>query len=190
MPAVGILVLAADGARARTGALVYAIGLCAMLSVSVTYHRWVHTVRARARWRRADHATIFVAIAGAYTAVSLAVVRGALGIILLVAVWSTAALGAALKISGARLGNTLGTALYLVLGWAGLAILPALVAAAEVWPASLLFFGGVCYTIGAVWFARRWPRLRPSVFSFHEVWHVCTLVAASAHFAAIWFLTT
>lgn len=190
VPAALFLVLLADGPRARTGAIFYAVGLCAMLTVSVTYHRWVHTIRARERWRRADHATIYVAIAGTYTAVSLAVVRGALGIVLLAVVWCTAAVGAALKISGSRHGDTFGTALYLGLGWAGIAALPGLLLAARVGPASLLFVGGMCYTVGAVWFAKQWPRLRPTVFSFHEVWHVCTLLAAIAHFTAIWFLTT
>jgi len=190
VPAAVLLVLFADGPRARTGAIVYAVGLCAMLAVSVTYHRWVHTIRARERWRRADHATIYVAIAGTYTAVSLAVVGGAVGIVLLVVVWSTAAAGGVLKISGSRHGNTFGTALYLGLGWAGLAALPGLLLTARVGPASLLFVGGLCYTVGAVWFGRKWPRLRPAVFSFHEVWHVCTLLAAIAHFTAIWFLST
>ena len=164
---------------------------CARCStVSVTYHRWVHTLRSRARWRRADHATIYLAIAGTYTAISLAVVRGPLGVVALVLVWSLGATGAALKISGSRHGDTFGTALYLALGWTGVVALPGLLLAAEIWPASLLFIGGMCYTIGAVWFAKRWPRLRPSVFSYHEVWHVCTLLATIAHFTAIWVLTT
>ena len=42
-----------------------------MLAVSTTYHRWVHTIRARAAWRRADHAAIFAAIAGTFTALAL-----------------------------------------------------------------------------------------------------------------------
>ena len=85
VPALVVLVLLADGARARTGAIFYGVGLCAMLAVSVTYHRWVHTLRARARWRRADHATIYLLIAGTYTAISLAVVRGPWGMVVLAA---------------------------------------------------------------------------------------------------------
>ena len=36
--------------------------------VSTVYHRWVHSARARERWRRADHAAIFAAIAGTFSA--------------------------------------------------------------------------------------------------------------------------
>lgn len=190
VPSLVVLVLLADGARARTGAIFYGVGLCAMLAVSVTYHRWVHTLRARARWRRADHATIYLLIAGTYTAISLAVVRGPWGMAVLAAVWCLAATGAGLKISGSRHGHTVGTALYMVLGWTGLVALPALLLAAQIWPASLLFVGGLCYTVGAVGFGLQWPRLRPSVFSYHEVWHVFTLLATIAHFAAIWSLST
>ena len=52
VPLFTMLVIAADGARARVGVVIYAAGLCAMFGVSVTYHRWVHTVRGRAMWRR------------------------------------------------------------------------------------------------------------------------------------------
>ena len=52
----------------------------------------------------------------------------------------------------------------------------------------LLLLGGVIYTIGALGFARRWPTLKPSVFSYHEVWHLCTLTAAAAHLAAVWIV--
>jgi hemolysin III len=45
--------------------------------------------------------------------------------------------------------------------------------------------GGVVYLVGAAGFAKRWPTLRPAVFSFHEVWHVFTVVAAVTQFAAI-----
>lgn len=126
-----LLAIEANGARARAGVIVYAVGLCAMLAVSTTYHRWVHTLRARAAWRRADHATIFAAIAGTFSAVALAI---------------------------------LGTAAAI----------------------ALLLAGGAAYTVGAVGFGRRWPTLRPATFSYHEVWHAFTIVAAALHLAAVW----
>src|SRR5687768_14792090 len=64
IPPLVAMAVQADGGRARAGVIIYTAGLCSMLAVSTTYHRWVHTTRARAAWRRADHATIFAAIAG------------------------------------------------------------------------------------------------------------------------------
>jgi hemolysin III len=57
-------------------------------------------------------------------------------------------------------------------------------------PTTFVVAGGVVYLVGAVGFARRWPTLRPAVFSYHEVWHVFTIVAAVTQFVAIWMLAT
>jgi len=35
-----------------------------------------------------------------------------------------------------------------------------------------------------VMFLRKFPRLRPEVFGFHEIWHVMTVVAVVCQFAA------
>ena len=39
---------------------------------------------------------------------------------------------------------------------------------------------------GAIGFGHQWPKLRPSTFSYHEVWHAFTVAAAGLHFAAVW----
>ena len=57
-------------------------------------------------------------------------------------------------------------------------------------PTTFVVVGGVVYLVGAAGFAKRWPTLRPAVFSYHEVWHIFTLVAALAQFVAIWMLAT
>jgi hemolysin III len=49
---------------------------------------------------------------------------------------------------------------------------------------TLYAVGGVVFTVGAVLFAMRRPRLRPEVFGFHEVWHAMTVVAVACQFAA------
>lgn len=181
-----LLAIEANGARARAGVIVYAVGLCAMLAVSTTYHRWVHTLRARAAWRRADHATIFAAIAGTFSAVALAILGTAAAITLLIAMWAAAAVGAGVKIAGIRQSERIGAVMYIATGWAGLVLLPALWADRGATPIALLLGGGAAYTVGAVGFGRRWPTLRPATFSYHEVWHAFTIVAAALHLAAVW----
>lgn len=186
------IVLAVD-ARSdviRAGVVVYAVGLCSMFFVSTTYHRWVHTIRARAAWRRADHAMIFVAIAGTSTPLCLTLGPASSAAWRLVVVWSIAAVGIVSKATGSRRGNLVGNALYIANGWAGIAILPALWSRGYVSATVLLLAGGVVYTVGAAGFARRWPRLRPSVFGYHEVWHAATIAAAGTHLAAVWMITS
>jgi len=185
-PLLVTLVILADGPRARVGVIIYAAGLCTMFAVSATYHRWVHTLRARAIWRRADHAAIYAAIAGSFTPVCLLAVPGPWSALLLLIVWTGAVCGAVMKVAGWRHANLVGSVLYIGLGWVGAAAIPAVWLRYGVLPAVMLIVGGLLYTGGALGFARRWPRRLSAVFSYHEVWHSFTVAAAAAHFLAVW----
>jgi hemolysin III len=190
-PAVLMLVASADGTVGkRIGVGVYAVGLCSMLLVSATYHRWVHGMRARCAWRRADHAMIFAGMAGSATPIVMSAMPGVTGLVLLVAVWSAAIIGAGCKLGRWCRGDRVGSVMYAVtIALGGLAV-PALWLRQGPGPALLVVAGGAIYFAGAVCFARNWPTLRPTVFSFHEVWHVFTVVGAGLHLAAIWILAT
>ena len=190
VPALVILVFLAHGARDRAGVIVYGICLSSMLVASTTYHRWVHTLHWRRIWRRADHAMIFVAIAGTFTPLCLALFPTRAAVLALVAVWAAALTGATIKGLGWRRGDPFAAGMYIANGWAGVALVPALLGAGLIVPLVLLGLGGVVYTIGALGFLRGWPTLRPGVFSYHEVWHLCTLGAAGLHLATIWMVTT
>jgi hemolysin III len=184
------LAIESDAARSRAAVIVYAVGLCSMLAVSTTYHRWVHTIRARANWRRADHAVIFAAIAGTFTALALTSLDTGPAIAMLILIWTAAAVGAGFKIFSFHRANRLGAAIYIAIGWAGLALVPAVWHRGGALAVGLLVAGGLVYTVGAAGFDRRWPTLRPATFSYHEVWHAFTIAAAGLHFAAIWTVAT
>ena len=190
IPALALLIVFADGTRATVGVSIYAAGLCAMFAASTTYHRWVDEFRARAAWRRADHAMIFAAIAGSTTPIGLIAMPTGLGIGLLAVVWTVSVVGAVFKFGRWSRGDTIGTTLYAaVSGLAALAV-PALWIRFGATPAILYLVSGALYIFGARWFSKTWPRLKPAVFSYHEVWHVFTVVAAAAHFGAVWFIAT
>ncbi len=188
IPLLVVLTIESSGARARAAVIMYGVGLCSMLAVSTTYHRWVHTIRARAAWRRADHATIFAAIAGTFAALALISLGTAAAIATLIVVWGAAASSAIVKVLWFDRAHGFGSAMYVGLGWAGVAIGPALWRHGGLPTVALVLAGGVIYTAGAVAFSRGWPTLRPSTFSYHEFWHACTLAAAGLHLAAIWTL--
>ncbi len=186
LPMVVVLAIHAHGARARAGVIVYAVGLCSMLAVSTTYHRWVHTIRARRIWRRADHATIFATIGGTFTALAMVSLGTGFVITMMILIWSAAVAGAVTKIVNVPRSDRIGVILYIAIGWAGLILVPALWIHGGPLPVGLLLGGGVMYTVGALGFGHQWPRLRPSTFSYHEVWHAFTVAAAGLHFAAVW----
>lgn len=190
VPLVVLLAIHAADARARAGVIVYGVGLCVMLAVSTTYHRWVHTTASRQRWRRADHAAIFAAIAGTCTAVAMSSLATGPAIAALVSIWAASLTGAAFKLANFERSHRLGSAMYVALGWSGVLLAPAVWHSGGAVTVALLAAGGVVYTAGAFGFARQWPALRPATFSYHEVWHVLTVVAAGLHFAAIGILAT
>ena len=187
VPAMVVLVVAADGARARIGCVIYALGLCSMFAVSTIYHRWVHGLRARAAWRRADHAVIFAAIAGSATPLALVTMAPATGVWLVVALWVGSGAGVALKLGHWHHGDVAGTVLYFVVSALAACTLPALGRALGPWPVALCVASGGLYVAGAILFGFKRPMLRPGVFSYHESWHVFTVVAAATHFVAVWW---
>lgn len=185
IPLLVVLAIVSSGARARAAVIVYGVGLCSMLAVSATYHRWVHTVRARQAWRRADHATIYATIAGTCTALGLISLPTGWAITMLIVVWTAAAAGALLKVTLFDRAHRIGGGLYILLGWSGVLLVVPVWRAGGATAVGLLVGGGVVYTLGAAGFARQWPTLSPSRFSYHEVWHACTIAAAGLHFAAV-----
>jgi hemolysin III len=185
-PAVLVLAATADTGLGRTAVLVYGATLVGLYAVSASYHRLAHTPTAVKWWRRADHSMIFMLIAGTYTPICLLALPPEWGIPTLVAVWVVAMVGVSLKMAKLGVGNeSVGSWLYIVLGWAGLIIVPLLVVRLEWRQLVLLAVGGVLYTVGAVVLGRRRPDPSPERFGYHEVWHSMTIVAGGCHFVVV-----
>ena len=130
---------------------------------------------------------IFVFIAGTYTPFSVLLLPHTTAIVILSMVWGGALAGVAMNLitpdaprwvgraalRRARLGRHLRAAGHPPAG--GVAALV------------LLLAGGVLYTVGAVFYALRWPNPWPKTFGHHEFFHACTLLAALCHHVAIYF---
>jgi hemolysin III len=179
------LVAATRSARSMAATAVYAVLLAAMFGVSASYHRVEWGPRSLAWWRRADHAMIFVFIAGTYTPLCLLGLEPAVGQRLLALVWTGAGLGILRAVLWPRAPRAIAAAMYVALGWTAAAYLPELTNALDSISESLLLIGGVWYTIGAVVYATRRPDPAPAVFGYHEVFHALVIVACGCHFAAI-----
>jgi len=182
------LVITAPSGKATFAALVYALSVVTLFATSATYHR-VNWRRPNARlWmRRLDHSAIFLLIAGSYTPFALLALDGTLADVILVIVWSGALGGILLKILWIDAPNWVVALIYVGLGWVAVAAAPGMVSAIGITAASMVGLGGVLYTIGAVVYARRRPDPVPTVFGYHEVFHVLVIVAAALQYAVIAF---
>lgn len=182
------LVLEAGSARARVAVAVYALSVAALFGTSALYHRvdW-RTLSAR-RWvRRLDHTMIFVLIAGSYTPFGLLVLRGTLGTVILIAVWSAALAGAVFKLVWIDAPGWLGAATYVVVGWIALVTLPELLERLGIAAVGALALGGILYSVGAVIYAHKRPDPVPTVFGYHELFHLLVIVAAALQYAVVAF---
>lgn len=184
----GAMLVAAAGAHPWRLAsfAVYGVASLALFTASTL----LHAVRAppvlEERLRRADHAAIFVLIAGSYTPVTLVVLRGhgspwawpLFGV-----VWALAAAGVLFKLRWFGAPRWLSTALYLGLGWMALLAIRPIVLAMPGTGVTLLVAGGVLYSIGAVVYAMKWPDPAPRTVGYHGLWHLFVLGGWGAHFA-------
>jgi hemolysin III len=183
------LVALAEGARARLACAVYAGALAAMFGASALYPRapW-RSARARAWARRLDHSMIFVFIAGSYTPFALLAFTGVVPTIVLVCVWSGAALGIALNIGWVDAPSWVTAPVYLLVGWVGVIAAPQIFTELHVASAALVVAGGLLYTLGAVIYATGRPDPFPSTFGFHEIFHALVVAAAVSQFVAVSFV--
>ena len=180
-----VLVAAADGGAARTGAAVYTAGLAGLLGTSALYHRVTWSSAAARRWmRRLDHAMIFVLIAATTTPVALLVLDDPLRTVLLAVVWGSAVAGVIVELLWPAAPKWFNSAVYCAVGLCGMAAFPSL-AGYAVAALVLMVAGGVLYAAGAIIYATGRPDPRPAVFGYHEVFHALVVAAAALHFAAV-----
>jgi hemolysin III len=129
---------------------------------------------------------IFVFIAGTYTPIAALTLPRDTALAILVAVWTGAAVGVGLQTGWPSAPRWLSAPCYIALGWVAVFVMPNLLHRAGVAAFVLLIAGGVVYTLGALVYAAKRPDPSPGVFGFHEVFHLCTLLAAACHYVAVW----
>ncbi len=166
--------------------LCYVLGVATMMGTSALFHRIHWSPSRRRAWRRADHSAIFFAISGSYLAIAGLTMHGTIRLVLLVLIGSGALVGIAIRQLALDTPKWVNTLPYLVVGWSAVAVLPQIGrggGASVLW---LVISGGLVYSLGAVVYGAKRPRLSPRVFGYHELFHALTLVGAGLHFAAIY----
>jgi len=176
----------ADGSQAgRRVLLVCALSHFALYLTSSLYHCLPWGPRAKARMQRLDHSMIYLGIAGLLTPIVWLGMDDWRGGVLLGAAWGIALAGSLQKLCFPRLPEKASIPVQVL---EACLVLPALLPFAERYPAPALGLVGIgagFYLAGALCFVAERPRLWPRVFSFHELFHLCTLAGSAAFFVLL-----
>lgn len=179
-----VLLFVADSPREYIGGAIFGVSLLLLFSTSSAYHL---VERGQALLQRLDRSMIFVLIAGTYTPFCLVLLGNGWGIPILSVVWGLAGVGIASRALNPAPPRWLNLALYLGMGWVGLVAVAPIASAASSVVFALLLAGGVLYTLGGVIHARRRPDPFPSVFGYHELFHLLTAFAALTYYVTVLF---
>lgn len=187
---LGLLLLALNDAsrRHRLTLVIYLLGTLAMFGTSALYHRGRWSEWQLQTWRRLDHSTIFLAIAGAYTPVAVVGLDQSARRIILIVCWTGAVIGIGLQWVRMALPRALFTTVYIIVGWSIVPFVSQLHARLGTLGLSMIVGGGLAYTLGAVVYAIKRPDPWPTVFGYHEVFHLMTLIGAGLHLATVAFV--
>ena len=178
-----VLIVFAQGAPAKWACAVFMATSLLLFGNSALYHRFDWGPRTKSVLKRIDHANILLLIAGTYTPIAVLALPTSKSILLLSLVWGGAILGILFRVFWIDAPRWLYVALYLVLGWAAVMYMVDLFRANPAMMV-LVVIGGLLYTGGAIVYAMKRPNPWPGHFGFHEIFHVCTVLAFLCHWTA------
>lgn len=171
----------AQGVLAAVSVSIFVISIFLMFLASTLYHSMDPSSRHKEVFHILDHIFIYVAIAGSYTPIALSVIGGWQGVVITVVQWAMVLFGIFYKSLSRRSIPAVSLTIYLVMGWTILFFLPLFIRRASVPLLWLIAAGGVLYTVGAWFYARKGFRYH------HLVWHLLINLAVACHFVGIVF---
>jgi len=181
LPFAAVWAYAHGGTVDAFGVSVFVMSLFMMFTASTLYHSMQPDSRHKAVFHILDHIFIYVAIAGSYTPVALSVIGGWQGVAITVVQWMMVLFGIFYKSLSRRSIPAVSLTIYFVMGWMVVFSLSKFVRNASWQLLALIVAGGILYSIGAAFYAKKGFRYH------HLVWHIFIDLAAICHFIGIVF---
>ena len=175
-----LLSAAGDDFNRMISALIYGVSIILMFLTSTIYHS-ITNPTTRVFMKTLDHCAIYLLIAGTHTPFMLVSLDGFGGIYYLIAIWTVAVFGIAFKLYFGHRHPKISLASYLAMGWFIVVAGKGMLINVATEGLYLLAAGGLCYTIGAIFYA--WKSL---VFN-HAIWHLFVIAGAAFHFFSIYW---
>ncbi|MCL2289922.1 MAG: hemolysin III family protein [Bacteroidetes bacterium] len=157
---------------------IYSFCMIMLYCASTLYH-FEENESVKKKLKVLDHASIYLLIAGTYTPFLLINLKGSIGIILFVIVWSIALLGITAKIFFLNKFKKLSLAVYLVMGWIIVFAIKPLIVAISITGLIFIALGGIFYSGGVYFYVRKDKEF------YHSIWHIFVLLGTIMHFFAV-----
>lgn len=181
------LVMAATGSASMiVTALVYGLSIIFLFSASSLYHAFKKQENELSFWRKMDRLAIFFMIAGSYTPVCYFFLDDNWRLPMIAIQWGLVAFGVCSQLFFPRAPRMIYAVIFLIMGWMLVFPMQQIIDSMSAHQVTLLFTGGVAFTLGAIVYAIKKPLMLPGIFSFHELFHVMVLVGGGCHYAMIY----
>lgn len=167
------------------GGAIFGLSMIFLYTASSVYHGVKASPSTIKVLRKFDHAMIFVLIAGTYTPICLTVLKGPIGLILLILIWTLAIGGTISKLFFMNMPRWLSAGMYLFLGWLSLFFIVPIYKALPIEGFLWLVIGGVLYTVGSLFYASKSQKINIVGFGFHEIFHLFIMAGSFSHFILI-----
>ena len=105
--------------------------------------------------------------------------RGPWGWGLFAAIWVLAFAGIVFKLFYTGRFKLLSTGSYIAMGWLVIVAIKPLLGALDAWTLGWLLAGGLCYTLGTVFYHR------PSLPYSHAIWHLFVVAGSVCHYISV-----
>ncbi len=161
------------------GFTIFGASLILMYLFSTLYHAL--PLGAKKVFGIFDHCSIYVLIAGTYTAYCLTVLNGFAGWTIFGIIWGMAVIGIVLySVFGSRI-RAMSVLTYIPMGWLIVFAIRPLKAQLPTLSFKFLLFGGIAYTVGFIFYAMK--KIKWS----HGIWHLFVLAGSILHFFSLFF---
>jgi hemolysin III len=173
------LLLRAEGTLAQSASIIYGLSMISMFLSSTLYHGF-RNQKIKSILKTVDHSAIYLLIAGTYTPFMLIAVGGWIGLLGIMLIWSLAFVGIMFKCFAPGKYPRLSVITYLLMGWIALLFIYPLYQALPIGGLWLLVCGGLCYTVGVIFY------LAKNIRYTHPVWHLFVTAGCICHYFAIY----
>jgi hemolysin III len=160
-------------------ASIFGAALIILYTMSTLYHA-ITNPTAKKVFQILDHNTIFLLIAGTYTPYTLCCIRPLwLGWTIFGCIWGAAVFGIVMSSISLEKFRKISTFCYIVMGWGIIFAIKPMMQGMSMFSLVTLIVGGVLYSLGVIFYAKKKIRY------MHSVWHLFVVGGSVLHYFSV-----